>query len=182
MTWTMRRSIFLLAGAALLASCSQPLGTREKGALIGGGLGAATGAIIGSAVGAPGPGAAIGGALGGVGGGLVGDQLQQREQVAERQQQALEEQRQELARNREILEELQRQNLDARETERGVVVNFPDVLFAFARAELTPSAQEKVDDIAGVLNDRARDRRVSVEGHTDHPCKGGNLSEFRRVC
>lgn len=167
MTQTMRRSIPLLAGVTLLASCSQPLGTREKGALIGGGLGAATGAIIGSAVGAPGPGAAIGGALGSAGGGFVGDQLQQREQVAEGLQRALDEQRQELARNRELLEELQRQNLDARETERGVVVNFPDVLFAFARADLAPSAQEKVHDIAGVLNDRARDRRISIEGHTD---------------
>ncbi len=34
-----------------LASCSQPLSTREKGALAGGGLGAATGAIIGAATG-----------------------------------------------------------------------------------------------------------------------------------
>ena len=34
--------------------------------------------------------------------------------------------------------------------------------------ELTsPLAQEKVRDIAAVLNDRARDRRVAIEGHTD---------------
>lgn len=164
---TVPRSILVLAGVTLLASCAQPLSTREKGVLVGGGLGAATGAIIGSAVGSPGAGAAIGGALGGIGGGLVGDQLQQHEQVAEGQQQMIDQQRQELARNRELLEELQRQNLEARETDRGVVINLPDVLFEFARANLTFGAQEKVHGIAGVLNDRARDRRVSIEGHAD---------------
>jgi len=167
MTRTIRWSIPTLIGIALMASCAQPLSTREKGVLAGGGLGAATGAIIGSAVGNPGAGAAIGGALGGVGGGLVGDQLQRREETASEQQQIIDQQRQELARNRELLEELRGQNLEARETERGVVVNLPDVLFAFARDDLTLSAQEKVHDIAGVLNDRARDRQIAVEGHTD---------------
>src|SRR3954471_22813603 len=89
---------------AFVAGCAQPLSTREKGVLAGGGLGAATGAIIGAGVGNPGAGAAIGGALGGLGGGLVGDQLQQRDVVLEEQQRAIEQQRGELARNREILE------------------------------------------------------------------------------
>jgi outer membrane protein OmpA-like peptidoglycan-associated protein len=163
--WT--QSGVLLAVLALLASCSQPLSTREKGVLAGGGIGAATGAIIGSAVGNPGAGAAIGGALGGAAGGLVGDQLQKRDQVATEQQRGIEQQRQELARNRELLEELKRQNLEARETERGVVVNLPDVLFEFGRAELTSEARVKARDIADVLNDRAKERRVAVEGHTD---------------
>lgn len=167
MTQTVLRSILALAGITLLASCAQPSTTREKGALVGGGLGAATGAIIGSVVGNPGAGAAIGGALGGVGGGLVGDQLQQRDQVTAEHQQRIDQQRQELARNRELLEELRRQNLEARETDRGVVVNLPDVLFEFGRATLALSAQEKVHGIAGVLNDRARDRRVFIEGHAD---------------
>ena len=44
-----------VAAAFIVAGCSgQPLSTREKGTLLGGGLGAATGAIIGAAVGAPG--------------------------------------------------------------------------------------------------------------------------------
>jgi outer membrane protein OmpA-like peptidoglycan-associated protein len=151
----------------LLAGCSQPLTTREKGALAGGGLGAATGAIIGAATGSPGAGAAIGGALGAVGGGLVGDQLQQREEVARQQQQVIDQQQQELARNRALLEELKRQNLEARETERGVVVNLPDVLFDFGKANLTSTARTKVRGIAEVLNTQARERRVAVEGHTD---------------
>ena len=71
----------------------------------------------------------------------MGDQLQQREQVAQQLQQILDEQRHELARNREHLEDLRRQNLEARETERGVV-NLPDVLFQLGRADLTPSARK----------------------------------------
>src|SRR5204863_8037240 len=51
----------LLSVLALsLASCAQPLTTREKGTLAGGTLGAATGAIIGAATGSPAAGAAIG--------------------------------------------------------------------------------------------------------------------------
>jgi len=168
----MRKTFFLLGGSflaafVLLASCSQPLSTREKGALVGGGLGAATGAIIGAATGNPGAGAAIGGALGAVGGGLIGDQLQKREQVTTEQQQQIEQQKQELARNRELLEELKKQNLEARETERGVVVNLPDVLFEFGKADLTSEARVKVRSIADVLNEQAKNRRVAVEGHTD---------------
>ena len=168
----MRKTFFLLGGSflaafVLLASCSQPLSTREKGALVGGGLGAATGAIIGAATGNPGAGAAIGGALGAVGGGLIGDQLQKREQVTTEQQQQIEQQKQELARNRELLEELKKQNLEARETERGVVVNLPDVLFEFGKTDLTGEARTKVRSIADVLNEQAKNRRVAVEGHTD---------------
>jgi len=167
MTRLVLRNILPLAAIVFLAGCSQPLSTREKGALVGGGMGAATGAIVGAAVGNPGAGAAIGGALGGIGGGVVGDQLQKREDVAEENQQAIEQQRQELSHNRELLDELRRQQLEARETDRGVVVNLPDVLFEFGRAALTADAQGKVHDIAGVLNDRARDRRISIEGYAD---------------
>jgi hypothetical protein len=68
--------ISVCAGAFLLTciSCSEPLSTREKGALIGGGAGAGVGALSGG-----GTGAAIGGALGAGGGALVGDQLQKRD-------------------------------------------------------------------------------------------------------
>jgi len=157
----------VLALVTLLTSCSQPLSQREKGTLVGTGLGAATGAIIGAAVGNPAAGAAIGGAVGAAGGALVGNELQKREVAAGEQQKVIEEQRQELTRNRELLEELKKQNLEARETERGVVVNLPDVLFEFGKANLTGEARTKVRDIAGVLNDQAQGRRVSVEGHTD---------------
>lgn len=161
------RALLIVTAGLLVTACAQPLTTRERGVLAGGGLGAATGAIIGGATGSPGAGAAIGGALGGLGGGLIGDQLQQREQVLEEQQRTLEEQRQELARNRQLLEELRRRDLEARETERGVVVNLPDVLFEFGSANLRSAAREKTRDIADILVTQAPDRRVSVEGHTD---------------
>jgi outer membrane protein OmpA-like peptidoglycan-associated protein len=150
-----------------LVSCAQLLSTREKGALTGVGLGAATGAIIGSATGHPEAGAAIGGTLGGVTGGLVGDQLQERERVSEEQHRTIERQQQELARNRELLEELKKRNLDASETGRGVVVNLPDVLFEFGKATLTSEAHRKAHDIAEVLNGTTRGQAVAVEGHTD---------------
>jgi outer membrane protein OmpA-like peptidoglycan-associated protein len=87
--------------------------------------------------------------------------------VSDEQQRTIEQQRQELARNRELLEELKKRNLEARETERGVVVNLPDVLFEFGKATLTSEAHRRAEDIAVVLNDTARGRAISVEGHTD---------------
>lgn len=146
-----------------------PFGVSKStaGAIIGGLLGAGSGAIIGSHKGKAGPGAAIGAGLGAVGGYAVGRQIESRDQSLDAQDQLIERQRQEIARNRALLEELKRHKLDARETERGVVVNLPDVLFEFNSARLTAEARDKVGHIATVLNERGKDRRVSVEGHAD---------------
>ena len=77
------------------------------------------------------------------------------------------------------------QDLDARYTERGVVVNFPDVLFEFNKSTLTGDARTKVRDIADVLDEqRVRNRQISVEGHTDSIGGEGynqRLSERRAV-
>jgi len=161
------RGIAFLAAVALLSSCSQPLTVREKGALVGGGIGGAAGAIVGAAVGNPGAGAAIGTALGAGAGALVGDRLQKRDQELTAQQQQIEQQKQEISRNQQLIDDLKKQNLEARETERGVVVNLPDVLFEFGKANLTGEARAKVGGISEVLNNQAKGRRVSVEGHTD---------------
>lgn len=165
----MRKTVLylLLFMFVCTVGCAQPLSTREKSTLGGAGLGAATGAIIGAAVGNPGAGAAIGGALGGVTGAVVGNQFQKRDTELAANEQQIEQQRQEISRNRQLLEELKRRNLEARETERGVVVNLPDVLFEFGRSDLTGDAQSRVQGIADVLNDQARGRRISIEGHTD---------------
>ena len=165
-TFLLRRVAFL-AVLALSSSCSQPLTVREKGTLIGGGIGGAAGAIIGAAVGNPGAGAAIGTALGAGAGALVGDRLQKRDQELTDQQQQIEQQKQEISRNQQLIDDLKRQNLEAHETERGVVVNLPDVLFEFGKANLTGEARAKVGSISEVLNSQAKGRRVSVEGHTD---------------
>src|SRR5689334_13724997 len=82
----------------LATGCSQPFNKREKGVLVGGGLGAATGAIIGAAVGSPGAGAAIGGAMGALGGGIIGDQFQGVENRQNYQQAQLNAQRREIRR------------------------------------------------------------------------------------
>ncbi len=164
-----RRTVRVICFSALLllASCSQPISTREKGAIGGGLLGAATGAIIGAATGNPAAGAAIGAGLGAAGGALVGHGLQKQEMAAAEQQGVIEQQRQQITKNRQLLEELKKRDLEARETERGVIVNLPDVLFEFGKWDLTSDARVKVRDIADVLNNQARGRRVAVEGHTD---------------
>jgi osmotically inducible lipoprotein OsmB len=92
----------------MVSACSQPLTTREKGTLVGGGLGAASGAIIGAAVGAPGAGAAIGGAMGALGGGLIGDQFQGLEHRAAWQQQQINRHSRELRRQRREIANLKK--------------------------------------------------------------------------
>jgi outer membrane protein OmpA-like peptidoglycan-associated protein len=151
----------LLAGALLIVSCSGPPSKREVGTLGGAALGAGAGAIIGHAVGSTAAGAAIGGALGGLGGAVVGDQIQAGDQKLDAREQ-------EIAKNRALIEELKRKNLEVHETNRGVVVNLPDVLFEFNKHQLTSDARAKVLDIAQVLDGpRVQNRQVSIEGHTD---------------
>jgi hypothetical protein len=70
----------MVALAVLVAGCSTPLTTREKGALVGGAVGAGAGAAIGSASGNAATGALIGAGVGVVSGALIGDAMQANEQ------------------------------------------------------------------------------------------------------
>jgi len=159
-------AVLLFATLILVAGCAGgSLTTREKGAGIGALGGAAAGGIIGAAVGHPGAGAAIGGALGLGAGALVGDQLQGQEMKQAEQQKALDQQRADLEKNRQLIEELKKRNIEARETSRGVAVNLPNVNFEFDRADLTPDGRAKVDQIANIIRRDAPNRRVTVEGH-----------------
>lgn len=159
-------AVLLFATLILVAGCAGgSLTTREKGAGIGALGGAAAGGIIGAAVGHPGAGAAIGGALGLGAGALVGDQLQGQEMKQAEQQKALDQQRADLEKNRQLIEELKKRNIEARETSRGVAVNLPNVNFEFDRADLTPDGRAKVDQIANIVRRDAPNRRVTVEGH-----------------
>jgi uncharacterized protein YcfJ len=111
----MKRAVTIILAAVMVLAMfgceAQPLSTREKGTLAGGGLGAATGAIIGAATGSPGAGAAIGGLLGAGTGFLAGNEFQNRE-VHEKQieselrsqQAGLERQRREIEQLREMAE------------------------------------------------------------------------------
>ena len=67
--------------------------------------------------------------------------------------------------NRAILDALREKGAEVFDSKRGVVVNLPEVLFAFDKADLKPAAREMVRNIAEVVIPTGRN--VSVEGHTD---------------
>ena len=96
-------ALFLAFILSINMGCSEPLTTREQGALIGGGLGAGTGAIIGSTVGHAAVGALIGGPIGLIGGALIGDQLMSQAKKHNEQQVQID-------RNQDELEQLKREN------------------------------------------------------------------------
>jgi outer membrane protein OmpA-like peptidoglycan-associated protein len=158
-------AISLLLSLIVAGCAGGDISTREKGAGIGALGGAAAGGIIGAAVGRPGVGAAIGGALGLGTGALIGDQLQGQENRQKEQQKSIEQQRVEIDKNRALIDELKKRNIDARETSRGVMVNLPNVNFEFDSADLTRDGRNKVDQIAGIIRRDAPNRRVTVEGH-----------------
>jgi outer membrane protein OmpA-like peptidoglycan-associated protein len=161
-----RRAGALYVSLLLIAGCSGgALTTREKGAGIGALGGAAAGGIIGAAVGHPGAGAAIGGVLGAGTGYVVGDQLQGQENKQAEQQKAIDAQRGEIEKNRALIEELKKRDIEARETSRGVMVNLPSVNFEFDRADLTRDGQNRVNQIADIIKREAPNRRITVEGH-----------------
>jgi outer membrane protein OmpA-like peptidoglycan-associated protein len=57
--------------------------------------------------------------------------------------------------------------LDARDTERGLVVNIGDVLFASGSATLQPEAREKLARFSGIVL-AYPDLHLETEGHTDN--------------
>ncbi len=76
--------------------------------------------------------------------------------------------RAEVAASRAEREELQRQiaELNARETDRGLVVTLGDLLFATGRSDLTGAAGPNLNKLAAFLEEY-KDRTVLIEGHTD---------------
>jgi outer membrane protein OmpA-like peptidoglycan-associated protein len=66
-------------------------------------------------------------------------------------------------------EEMQRQidALQAKTTERGIVLTLGDVLFSSARSDLKVGAAGNLDRLVAFL-DQNPDRRVVIEGHTDN--------------
>lgn len=63
---------------------------------------------------------------------------------------------------------LQRQvdELQAKQTERGLLVTLGDMLFEFGRADIRPAAQPALSKLADFLN-RHPERHVLIEGYTD---------------
>lgn len=68
------------------------------------------------------------------------------------------------AREREV--EALRRELDARQTERGLVVTLPDILFDVDRATLEPGAETTLARLAEYLRNEPQ-VPVRIEGHTD---------------
>ena len=141
-------------------------GNREKGALGGAAVGAGLGAIIGNQTGSTGAGIAIGSAIGALSGGLIGNSLDNQEDAMNASDERMAQQERELQENKRLLDELRSKGADVRRTDRGVVINLPDVLFEFDSSRLTGGARSTVGDIADVVKNY-EGRRVSVEGHTD---------------
>ena len=93
------------------------------------------------------------------------DTVQAREEIekgaAERQQVLLEARTRETERVQQELRDLQ-----AKQTERGLVLTLGDVLFDTGKATLKPGAYATIDRLAQVLNS-SRNSSVLIEGHTD---------------
>lgn len=152
--------------ALVLVGCA-PAGQKTAiGAVTGSALGAGLGAIVGSASGHAGPGIAIGAAAGAVAGGLTGNALDRADQENEARKEEMTRQQAEIDENRRLIEELRRRGADARVSNRGVVVNLPDILFEFDRARLTSEAHRTLAEISDVLRG-VQERHIAVEGHTD---------------
>jgi outer membrane protein OmpA-like peptidoglycan-associated protein len=58
------------------------------------------------------------------------------------------------------------QILETRDTARGLIVNMPDVLFDIGKADLKPTARERLAKIAGILLSYP-DIKVEIDGYTD---------------
>jgi outer membrane protein OmpA-like peptidoglycan-associated protein len=59
------------------------------------------------------------------------------------------------------------QVLETRDTERGLIVNMPDVLFDIGKYDLKPAARERLARISGILL-AYPELKVEIEGHTDN--------------
>jgi len=158
----------IFVSALVLLGCEDSRwGARETGAVTGGAVGAGLGAIVGNQVGDPGAGVAIGAAFGALSGALVGNEIDNRNERIDENDRRIRDRERELQENRRLIDELRSKGIEVRSTDRGIVVNLPDVLFEFGKASLTRGANRTVGDIVNVLGQNARGRKVAVEGHTD---------------
>jgi outer membrane protein OmpA-like peptidoglycan-associated protein len=100
---------------------------------------------------------------------------------AVRQRQAAEEAiRQKEAMRQRLLNQLN-QVLETRDTDRGLVVSMPDVLFDSGSYTLKPAARERLARISGIVL-AYPELRLEIEGHTDsvgHDAYNQSLSEKR---
>ena len=157
----------LLSVLVLTSGCENArFGAREKGALGGAALGAGLGAIVGHQTGHTGAGIAIGSGVGALSGALIGNSIDNTNDSLDDQDQRIAARDRQIEENRRLIEDLKRRGVDVRSSERGVVVNLPDVLFEFDSARLSREARKTIGEIAEVVK-QTSGRRIAVEGHTD---------------
>ncbi len=149
-----------------LSACAAEINKAAQGALAGAAIGAGTGAIVGNQSGNAGAGIAIGAGLGALGGALVGNSMDRMDQENASLEGQLALNKAQLEENRRLIDELRSRGADVRATDRGVVVNLPDILFEFDRARLTPPARRTLSEIGEVIRS-VKNRPIAVEGHTD---------------
>lgn len=70
------------------------------------------------------------------------------------------------AQDRVRLLQAQLREMEALQTERGLIVTLGDVLFAFNKAELSPQAAPRLDKLASFLQ-QFPERKLLIEGYTD---------------
>ncbi len=156
--------LFSLVVFFSLSACN--LNQATKGSLAGGALGAGLGAIVGNQAGNTGAGIAIGTAAGALGGALIGNQFDNQDEQNRQLAGQIAQSQEQLDENRRLIDELRRRGADVRSSDRGVVINLPDILFEFDRANLTPEANRTLGEISEVLRG-VPNRTLAVEGHTD---------------
>ncbi len=98
------------------------------------------------------------------------EKARQAEAEADRLRQEADAQRQEAVRQKEemrarLLNALN-QVLETKDTERGLVVNMPDVLFDTGQYTLKPAARERLARISGIIG-AYPDLKLQIEGYTD---------------
>ena len=94
-------------------------------------------------------------------------QQQAAEAEAEKQRQAAEEaNRQKEAMRARLLKQLN-DVLETKDTDRGLVVNMPDVLFDFGKYTLKPEARERLARISGIVM-AYPELKFEIEGYTDN--------------
>lgn len=155
--------------ASVFSGCARlGLNNASGGALGGAALGSGLGAIVGNQAGHhAGAGLAIGAAAGALGGAFIGNNLDNSAIENRRLEGQLNQNQGQIDENRRLIDELKRRGADVRSTKRGVVVNLPDILFQFDRAELTREAVRTIGEVGTVVNS-VKNRHIAVEGHTDN--------------
>jgi outer membrane protein OmpA-like peptidoglycan-associated protein len=151
MTTVSRGVIASVLALTVSSGCAwwQERSRTTKGAVYGTGAGAAAGAAIGGILGGgegAWKGAAVGAAVGGLGGAAAGYYMDRQA--------------------KEMQQVLARQDRLEREGETLRVALSSDVLFASGSARLQPGAEDKLRQVASVLQRYPR-TRVEVVGHTD---------------